>query len=467
MALPPLDDTIAAIATAAGSGAIGVVRLSGPAAYQVADAVFRGAKGALPSHTPAGRIVYGVVSDGATSAGPVLIDEALLLTFRAPRSYTGQDVIELQSHGGPAVLRRVLDACLAAGARSAGPGEFTLRAYLNGRIDLAQAEAVLDLVNASTDSARRNAALGLSGALSHRLDAIQTDLTTAYAAVQAAFDYPEEGVETARLGEPLARASAVVDELLATVEAGRLSRHGARLAVLGRPNAGKSSLLNALLGYQRSLVSSIPGTTRDYLEAPMVIGGVPVTVIDTAGIRAAADHVEAGGVELSRTIARGADIRVLLIDGSTPLGAEEHALLGEVVRLGAGTGRAAAATVYVASKADLEPAWDEDDLRAIIGEAPLVRVSVVTAAGLAQLQQVLVDKLIGDAAGAELWISNERHTQALLTVRDRLAAATDAPHDVASLELLDALTALAAVTGRDGVAEETLASIFANFCVGK
>src|SRR5690606_22390909 len=249
MALPPLDDTIAAIATAAGFGAIGVVRLSGSRAYQVADTVFRGAKGAVPSRTPAGRAVYGSVADHA-----VLIDEAVMLTFRSPHSFTGQDVVELQTHGGPAVLRRVLDACLAAGARSAGPGEFTLRAYLNGRIDLAQAEAVLDLVTASTDAARRNAAMGLSGALSQRLGAIQTDLTSAYAAVQAAFDYPEEGVEAARLGEPLARAAALVDQLLATVEAGRLSRHGARLAVVGRPNAGKSSLLNALLGYQRSLV---------------------------------------------------------------------------------------------------------------------------------------------------------------------------------------------------------------------
>jgi len=456
MALPPLDDTIAAIATAAGSGAIGVVRLSGSDAYQVADSVFRGAKGAVPSSTPAGRAVYGAVADG-----PVLIDEAVMLTFRSPHSYTGQDVVELQTHGGPAVMRRVLDACLSAGARSAGPGEFTLRAYLNGRIDLAQAEAVLDLVNASSDAARRNAALGLSGALSQRLGAIQTDLTSAYAAVQAAFDYPEEGVEAARLGEPLARAAATVDQLLATVEAGRLSRHGARLAVIGRPNAGKSSLLNALLGYQRSLVSSTPGTTRDYLEAPMVMGGVPVTVIDTAGIRAAADHVEAGGVELSRTIARGADIRLLLIDGASPLSAEDIALAKEVA------GSEGGVNVYVASKADLEPAWSEGELRRIIGEAALVRVSVVSSAGLAELQQVVAERLLGDAAAAELWISNERHAQALSIVRDRLEAAVDAPHDIASLELLDALTALATVTGRDGVAEETLSSIFANFCVGK
>ena len=452
MALPPLDDTIAAIATATGTGAIGIVRLSGPAAYDVADRLFSSSAGTRPSRLPAGRAVYGSVEDDDG-----LIDEALLLTFRAPRSYTGQDVLELQTHGGPAVVRRVLDVCLAAGARQAGPGEFTLRAFLNGRLDLAQAEAVLDLVNAASDAARRNASLGLSGALSARLDEIQTDMTAAYAAVQAGFDYPEEGVPDAQLLEPLTRASDTVAALLATVQAGRLSRHGARLAVLGRPNAGKSSLLNALLGYQRSMVSDVPGTTRDYLEAPMVLGGVPVTVIDTAGIRATSDQLEAGGVELARSIARGADLRLLLLDGSKPLSDEALELVAEVGR----------PTVFVASKADLSHAWDEARLRPYIGDAPLVRVSVLSHEGLDTLQSLLTQALVGDAAGAELWISNERHAAALATVRDCLERAIDAPHDVASLELLDALTALAAVTGRDGVSEETLTSIFANFCVGK
>lgn len=452
MALPPLDDTIAAIATAPGTGAIGIVRLSGPASYAVADTLFASAKGTLPSGLPPGRAVYGTVSDGQAP-----IDEALLLTFRSPNSYTGQDVLEIQTHGGPAVVRSVLDACISAGARQAGPGEFTLRAYLNGRLDLAQAEAVLDLVNAATDAARRNASLGLSGALSHKFGAIQTDLTTAYAAVQAAFDYPEEGVPDAVLAEPLTRAAHEVDALLATAQAGRLSRHGARLAVLGRPNAGKSSLLNALLGYQRSMVSAVPGTTRDYLEAPLIIGGVPVTVIDTAGIRVTSDHLEAGGVELARTVARGADVRLLLLDGSEPLGTDVAELVAE----------ANGAAVFVASKSDLGRAWGDEELRPFIGAAPLVRVSAVSKEGVDELRTVIAELLIGDAAASELWISNERHASALRLVRERIAGAIDAPHDVAALELLEALTALAAVTGRDGVAEETLASIFANFCVGK
>ena len=204
----------------------------------------------------AGRVVYGSVRDDQE-----LVDEALLLTFRAPHSYTGEDVLELQTHGGPAVLRRVLELCVRHGARLAQPGEFTLRAYLSGRLDLVQAESVLELVNAQSDSARRNAALGLSKALSEQLGLIQSDVTQVYGDVQAMFDYPDEGVPEAEFQEPLNRALNRIDKLLATAKAGRVARRGARLALVGRPNAGKSSLLNALLGYSRSLVSDRRGTT--------------------------------------------------------------------------------------------------------------------------------------------------------------------------------------------------------------
>jgi len=462
VALPPTNDTIAAIATAPGTGAVGVVRVSGPEAYAVADAVFVPARGGRPSAAPAGRVLFGRVA-----AGDEVVDEALLLTFRAPASYTGQDVVELQTHGGPAVLRRVLDLCLAAGARSAGPGEFTLRAYLNGKLDLAQAEAVLDIVDAATEAARRNAAGGLTGALSRRVGEVQSDVTAAYAELQAGFDYPEEGVPEARLQAPLRRALARIDELLATAEAGRLTREGARLALLGRPNAGKSSLLNALLGYRRSLVSDVPGTTRDYLEAPLVVAGVPVTLIDTAGIRAATDAVEAGGVDLAHDVAERADLRLLVLDRSRPLGAEDRELLarfapGAPVEPGGGR----AHTVVVASKADLPACWTPADLPLHAG-VPVVTVSAVTGSGLDDLRETLADQLVGDAAGAELWLGNERHVEALTRARRSVAAALEHGDELAALDLQDALAALASVTGRDGVVEETLASIFARFCVGK
>lgn len=453
MPLPPTGDTIAAIATAPGAAAIGVVRVSGPGAYQVADGLFRPERGGRPSLRPAGRVVYGHIVDARPPEPEEVVDEALLLTFRAPRSYTGQDVIELQTHGGPAVLRTVLDLCLWAGARLAGPGEYTLRAYLAGRLDLAQAESVMAIVEAQTDGARRQAALGLSRALSDRLGAIQSDVTRAYAALQASLDYPEEGVPEAELGAPLGRAVARIEALLATAEAGRISRRGARLALLGRPNVGKSSLLNALLGFERSIVSDVPGTTRDYLEAPLALSGIPLTAIDTAGIRPAEDAVEASGVALARRIAAAADLCLVLLDRSAPLTEADRELILELP---------ADRTLVLASKADLPAAWTEATL-----PVPALAVSSLTGRGLAELERAVRDKLLGSAAGTELWISNERHAQALSRARERLLAALGASADIASLEIQDALEALASVTGRTGVAEETLEEIFASFCVGK
>lgn len=448
MPLPPPDDTIAAIATAPGVGAIGIVRVSGPEAYAVADRLFRPAAGAPPSGRAAGRVVFGRIVDGDE-----VVDEALLLTFRAPRSYTGQDLVELQSHGGPAVLRRVLELCLRTGARPAGPGEYTLRAYLSGRLDLVQAESVLGLVEAQSDAARRNAQLGLSRALSERLDGIQARLTRVYGNLQAVFDYPEEGVPESEFRAPLREALAEVEALLGTARAGRIAKRGARLALVGRPNAGKSSLLNALLGYRRSIVSEAPGTTRDYLEAPLEIGGVPVTAIDTAGIRETGDRIEASGVEVAREIAAGADLVLCLLDRARPLERDDHALLASLPP---------ARTLFLASKADLAPAWDEAAV-----EAPLLAVSSERGDGLAALRDAVRERLVGDAAGVEGWISNERHAEALERVRARVVDALAAPDDLAALDLEEALRALAEITGRGEIAEDALAHIFANFCVGK
>lgn len=455
--LPPLGDTIAAIASAPGVGAVGVVRLSGPDAYRIADSLFAPRRGSAPSARPPGRVVYGdVVDDGR------VVDEALLLTFRAPRSYTAEDVVELQTHGGPAALRAALDLCLKRGARLAGPGEFTLRAYLNGRIGLLQAESVLEMVNAQSDGARRNAALGLAGALGERLDQIQSEITHAYAAVQAAFDYPDEGVPDAELAEPLARAAREVDELLATAEAGRLSRQGARLAILGRPNVGKSSLLNALLGYDRSIVSSTPGTTRDYLEAPLTLAGIHVTAIDTAGIRAAEDAIEASGVEQARRLGESADLRLVLVDGSEPLAEGERELLASLPRQ---------RTLVAVNKRDRPAAFDHvSELPGGYGAAAL-SISALTGMGLEELKERVAAELVGDAANTELWITQERHVAALERVRESLGAArqraAESELDMAALDLQEALSALGAMTGRSDVAEETLASIFARFCVGK
>ena len=445
--LPPPNDTISAVATAPGVGAVGIVRVSGPEAYQVADEMFSPFGDKCVRDLPAGRVVYGQVRDGDT-----LVDEALLLTFRAPHSYTAQDVVEFQTHGGPAVLRKVLDLTVKHGARLARPGEFTLRAYLNDRIDLLQAESVLNLVNAQSDSARRSAALGLSKALSGQLGLIQSDITRVYGNIQAMFDYPDEGVPEAESSEPLQRALARVETLLATAQAGRIAQQGAKLALVGKPNAGKSSLLNALLGYERSIVSDIPGTTRDYLEAPLTLEGVPITAVDTAGIRDTADVIEASGVAAAKEIAANADLTLFLLDVSQPLSEEDRATL---------TGLEPSRTLLVASKSDLPPAWSETF------EQPLYPVSTLTGEGIDALKTAIREALIGDAGAAELWLTNERHAEALVEVKGLLEQAQTAPDDLAALDLEDALRTLAELTGRGDIAEETLEHIFANFCVGK
>ncbi|HEX7004535.1 MAG TPA: tRNA uridine-5-carboxymethylaminomethyl(34) synthesis GTPase MnmE [Trueperaceae bacterium] len=447
MALPPSNDTIAAIATAPGVGAVGIVRVSGPNTWMLADRVFRPLAGPSPSRLPPARVTLGRIFDDER-----LIDEALLLNFRAPHSYTGQDLIELQTHGGPAVLREVLEVCLRNGARLAGPGEFTLRAYLSGRIDLVQAESVLSLVNAQSETARRQAALGLSRALSERLDLIQNQLTRVFGNLQAVFDYPDEGVPESERREPLESALAQVDELLATARAGDMAVRGARIALVGRPNAGKSSLLNALLGYERSLVSDTPGTTRDYLEAPLTLAGIPVTAIDTAGIRDTGDAIEASGVSRARDLAAQADLVLCLLDSSAPLGEEELELARSLDPQ---------RTLLVASKSDLAAAWSDPP-----GTKPL-RVSTITGEGQAALKEAIREHLTGDAGSSELWITSERHAQALRLAREHVERALDAPDDLAALDLEEALRALATITGREGIAEEALEHIFANFCVGK
>jgi tRNA modification GTPase len=461
-----LDDTIAAIATAPGVGAIGIVRVAGPEALRVAAAVFRPARGLDVAALPGGRVTFGHVVDteagagggggagaGCGAGGGEFVDDGLLLTFRGPASYTGQDAVELQVHGGPAVLRAVLDLCLRHGARAAEPGEFTLRAVAHGKLDLAQAEAVLAMVEARSDAARRQASIGLSGALGEAIAAAETAITAAYAAVLAQLDYPEEGVPEAQVEAAVAAARGQLERLVATADAGRFAVRGARLAIVGRPNAGKSSLLNALLGYERAIVAAAPGTTRDYLEAPLELGRVSVTAVDTAGLRTTDDAIEAHGVARSRALAAAADAVVALVDGARRLDDDDHALVKALDP---------ARTLWVASKADLPPAWDATDLG-----VPILRVSGATGAGLDDLRTALEARLLGAAAAEEAWVTSERQVDALREAVEALARIPGAPHDLQGLDLETALRALGRITGRGDVAEATLTEVFARFCVGK
>lgn len=433
-----LSDTIAAVATAPGSAGVGIVRVSGPQALAIADAMFRGRR---PSRTPGGRFLFGRLH----AADGELLDEGLCLVFRAPHSYTGDDVVEFQTHGSPAVLGRVLSRSLDLGARLARPGEFTLRAYLAGRLDLTQAEAVLGLVEASTEAARRQSALGLSGALGERVAGVARDLTRTLAAIQALLDYPEEGVPDEDRAAPLRQAETALRDLLGTAHAGRVSTQGARLALIGRPNAGKSSLLNALLGYERSIVTPLAGTTRDYLEAGLELAGVPVTLVDTAGLRETEDLIEAAGVRQAVALAENADLVLVLEDGSQPREALPTTL------------PPGAAVLYVQTKADLGAVWHDP---------AAIPVSAVTGEGLAALRQAIEQQLLGDQARGEAWLTTERQADAARRALAHVEAAQHLPDELAGYELEAALLALAELTGQD-VQEDVVDAVFSNFCVGK
>ncbi|MEN2981052.1 MAG: tRNA uridine-5-carboxymethylaminomethyl(34) synthesis GTPase MnmE [Thermus sp.] len=431
-----LKDPICAIATPPGKGAIGVVRLSGEGALEVAARVWRGKD---PRRLPGGRFTLGVVVDPRTGEA---LDQALLLVFRAPRSYTGEDACEFHTHGSPAVLRRVLEALVAAGARVAGPGEFTLRAYLHGKLDLAQAEAVLALVEAEGELARRQALRALEGSLSQKIAQLEDRLLSLLAHIQALLDYPEEGVEPLEAERTLRQALEEVEGLLAQAKASRLAQRGARLALVGAPNAGKSSLLNALLGYERALVSPIPGTTRDYLEAPLELFGIPLLAVDTAGVRDTEDPLERAGVERALRIAEEADLVLYVADRSAPRPSPPPLPWGR--------------TLKVASKADLPPAWEDPDF---------LPVSSRTGEGLGALKEAIREALLGGGGGE--YLLTERQAEVLTRVRERLEEALTLPEDLMGLALEEALKALAALRGRGEVAEEVVARVFQNFCVGK
>ncbi|WP_117236966.1 tRNA uridine-5-carboxymethylaminomethyl(34) synthesis GTPase MnmE [Thermus sediminis] len=430
-----LKDPICAIATPPGKGAIGVVRLSGEGALEIAAQAFRGKD---PRRLKGGRFTVGEVVDPWTGE---TIDQALLLVFRAPRSYTGEDLVEFQTHGSPAVLKRVMEVLVGLGARPAGRGEFTLRAYLNGRLDLAQAEAVLALVEAEGELARRQALRGLEGALSRRIAALEERLLDLLAHIQALLDYPEEGVEPHRAEGTIREALEEVEGLLAQAKASRLAQKGARLALVGAPNAGKSSLLNALLGYERALVSPIPGTTRDYLEAPLELFGIPLVALDTAGVRETEDPLERAGVERALRIAEEADLVLYVADRSVPRPPPPPLPWERVIR--------------VATKADLPPAW---------GDPAFLSVSSLTGEGMENLKEALKEALLGSGGGE--FLLTERQVEALLRAKERLLEALALPEDLMGLALEEALKALSALTGKE-VAEEVVARVFQNFCVGK
>ncbi len=450
-------DTIAALATPPGVGGVGIVRVSGPQAWAIAAALFTPAR---PGPWRAAQMRYGQITD-ATGAP---IDEALAVVFRGPRSFTGEDVAELHCHGGPLPLSRTLERIYALGARAADPGEFTMRAFINGRIDLAQAEATLDVIEAQTSLGLKLALDQLQGGLSREVRAIREQLLYPLAYVTALTDFPEDDVPSEDLLPRLTAARTQLATLLAGAERGMIVRQGARAALVGRPNAGKSSLLNALLRSERAIVTAIPGTTRDTLEETANLGGVPVVLIDTAGITETADPVEQIGVARSRAALERADLVLLLIDGSQPL----HHADSEIAALTWGR-----PTLLVQTKADLPM---QADLTALAAAHPqlvaYVAVSAHTGAGLAALGATVARTLIGEVALSDAHlVTNPRHREALrqtaAAVDDALAGLREGrPVDLIAVDLNAAVAALGTITG-ETVEADLLNTIFSHFCIGK
>ena len=452
-----LDDTIAAIATPLGQGGIGIVRLSGPEALAVAEQVFtpaaRSSLEGLESH----KLVYGHARDPQNGH---TLDEALLVCMRAPRSYTGQDVVEIQGHGGPTPLRAILTACLAQGARMACEGEFTLRAFCNGRLDLAQAEAVLDIITSRTETALRVAVNQLGGRLSDEVRRLRRGLLEALAYLEASIDFGEDVPEQDLLPD-LDALGDLLCWLLGEAERGMVYRQGVRTAIVGRPNVGKSSILNRLLRAERAIVTPVPGTTRDTLEETLNIQGVPLVLTDTAGIAESQDLVEQLGIERSRRSIAQADLALVVFDGSVPPGLED----AQVATLVAGR-----PAVVAVNKSELGTTYDYAEL---LPEAPHIEVSALTGEGLPELEQCLVETVFAGQMGAteEPVASNPRHRDALRRAWAHVQDAGHAiragvPDDLVAIDVAGAVDALGAITG-ESASEELLEMIFGRFCIGK
>ena len=464
-----MSELIAAMSTPAVPAAIGVLRLSGPGAAECADRVFQAANGRPLAEAEDRRLVYGSLLD---REGHV-IDRVLATVSRAPHSYTGEDTAELQCHGAPAVLALALEALYAAGARPARPGEFTQRAFLNGKLDLTQAEAVADLLEAETPQAVRTAAGQLTGALSRRVEGLYNGLVDLLAHFHAVLDYPDEDIDPFRaqeLEESLEMGIRGLEELLATYERGRFLTQGVPCAIVGLPNAGKSSLLNALLGYQRAIVTDIPGTTRDTVEERCVVGGMLLRLIDTAGLRDTDDPVERLGVERSRAALAGAELALVLMDGSDA-GEDPDRLLSELA-LWEEAARRCRRVVLVLTKADLPQGRNRSFFAPGEEAPPVVRLSAKTGEGLEALGAAvarLFPKGSGGEAGAML--TNARQAQAAKTALEALRGAetgllAGVTPDAVLTDVEGALDALAQLTGRS-VREDVVARIFSRFCVGK
>ena len=452
-------DVIAAIATGLSQSGVGIVRISGPGAVDIAEKVTE-IRGKTLSALAPRHMALGFVKDGNER-----LDEALIVVMKAPHSYTGEDTVELQCHGGPLVLKRVLEAVLKAGARLAEPGEYTKRAFLNGRLDLSEAEAVMDLIRAETDFARETALSQLGGSVSERIRHLRAEILEETAFIEAALDDPEhislDGYPET-FAPKLAKITQEVQTLLSGSENGRRLAEGIDTVILGRPNVGKSSLLNALLGEERAIVTAIPGTTRDTIEETLRLGDVVLHLADTAGLRETADEIEKIGVALAEKKARESELILYVLDGSESLTKEDEDELGQLA------GRQA---IVLINKSDLEQVLDEKEVAKKTG-MEVIRISARTGEGLERVKEAVERRfLFKEVRQQPLVITNVRHQallreaeEALLRVKDSLEASL--PEDFFTIDLNEAYRSLGLIIGEEAE-EDLINEIFGKFCLGK
>jgi tRNA modification GTPase len=479
-----LDDTIVAIATPPGRGGIGVVRIAGPKALEITKPMLR-----LKHALEAGRAAFGELVEPGTqvssfqspvSSAPTTgnqkpetgnslessgrIDEVVVTYFAKPRSYTTDDIVEIAAHGSPVVLRHIFELCIAAGARLAEPGEFTMRAFLNGRIDLTQAEAVRDLIDSQTLYQAKIAAQQLEGALSRRLQPVKQKLVELIAVLEAGIDFAEDDVSVlhdAIILDRIATVCGPLEKLAATFSYGKIVHNGLTLAIVGRPNVGKSSLFNRLVERERAIVTATPGTTRDLVSETVAIGGIPVQLVDTAGIRRALDEAESIGIRKSMEALADADLVLIVLDASQPITGDD----GELLQLVAGR-----PAVVVANKSDLVSAFQ---FPVVSDRTSTIRASALTGEGLAELRAEILRHIAGEA-GVQTeagFLTNVRHQNLVQDSLSALAAAAAAvlskvPHEMLLLDLYNALRPLDAITGAT-TADDILNLIFSTFCIGK
>ncbi len=458
----PEAETIAALSTPSGEGGIGVIRISGTLAVEIALQLFRLADGSALVNPISHRLYYGNIVNPADGA---IVDEVLLSVMRAPHSYTRENVVEISAHGGREPLREILKLLFRLGVTPAAAGEFTQRAYLNGRIDLTQAEAVMDTIRAHTDAGLRAAQTRLAGALGLQVRELRGRIICLLASIEAAIDFAEEDITFLTPEEIFTELTALFAEVNMLAESytrGKLLREGAVLALIGRTNTGKSSLLNALLGEARAIVTDVPGTTRDVIEEGYDLGGIPVRLVDTAGIRHTHDVVEKIGVERSRESLASADLILLVCDGSQALNEEDLHLLEQVQQR---------PHLLVVNKSDM-PVVLTDEVLGAYDNAPMVNVSALTGAGLEQLQTMLRQLLLGDAiiVSTPALATERQHDAARRSAaaleRTLATLADGGTEELLAVDLREAATALGEITG-DDTGEEVIAEIFSRFCVGK